>query len=302
MTKKEKEIPKVGPWAQEKLDRLEKYLSAYTKISSKRPWAKTVYVDAFAAAGKARIRVDEALLDLGEEFRRDDEARQLINGSPARALAVEPPFNHYVFIDRDPDRVAALEKLKADHPNRQVSVRKADCNDYLRDKLVNNPKLDWKKTWRAVVFLDPFGMQVPWGTIESLAKTGGIEVFINFPVGMAINRLLKRTGKFTSEERSKLDEYFGDPGWFEVAYPTEDNLFGTAAEKAPDAGERLLGWYRERLKVAFGNVSEPLLVRNTVGGHLYYLIFAGPNETGAKIATDIMLGIPHRKARSKRKK
>jgi three-Cys-motif partner protein len=123
MTKKEKEIPKVGPWAEEKLDRLEKYLCAYTTILSKRRWAKTVYVDAFAAAGRARIRVAAPLLDLGDEFRKDDDARQLINGSPARALAVDPPFDHYVFIDRDPDRVAALEKLKAEHPGEGPTER-----------------------------------------------------------------------------------------------------------------------------------------------------------------------------------
>ena len=42
-----------------------------------------------------------------------------------------------------------------------------------------------------MVFLDPFGMQVPWSTIEALAKTKAMELIINFPLGMAIQRLLR---------------------------------------------------------------------------------------------------------------
>ena len=32
------ELPQVGPWARDKLERLGKYLAAYTRILSKQPW------------------------------------------------------------------------------------------------------------------------------------------------------------------------------------------------------------------------------------------------------------------------
>ncbi|MGH8657683.1 MAG: hypothetical protein ACREV4_04145 [Gammaproteobacteria bacterium] len=35
---------------------------------------------------------------------------------------------------------------------------------------------DWEKE-RAVVFLDPFGMQVEWETVDTLAKTGGVDLW-----------------------------------------------------------------------------------------------------------------------------
>jgi hypothetical protein len=121
-------------------------------------------------------------------------------------------------------------------------------------------------------------LKIPWGALQ----------FLNFSVGMSIQRLLKRNGKFTEKQRGKLDEYFGDPGWFDVVYTKPIGLFGDIQSKAEDAEERLVEWYRERLGNAFGNVSSAYLIRNSHGGHLYVLIFAGPNQTGAKIANDIL--------------
>ncbi len=287
------ELPEVGPWAQEKHERLRKYLSAYTRIMAKQSF-RYVYVDAFAGPGRARVRAsthDDPTYDifnLGEEFRKDEEAKQLLDGSPVVALDIEPPFTHYVFLEREPDRVEMLEKLEHQYKGRrQIVIRRGDCNDYLNHKLVDNPQIDWR-IWRAVVFLDPFGMQVSWKTIARLAATRAIEVFLNFPVGMSIQRLLRRDGKFTERQRRKLDDYFGDPGWFDVVYPKSPGLFGDTRSKAEDAERRLVEWYRGRLRDAFGFVSDAFLIRNSHGGHLYFLIFAGPNKTGAKIASYIL--------------
>lgn len=193
-----------------------------------------------------------------------------------------------VFIERDADRVRHLNTLGAElGPPGRVRVISEDCNAFLNERLITNPPVDWSE-WRAVVFLDPFGMQVPWSTISGLGGTGAFEVFINFPVGMAIQRLLKRSGTFTDKERAKLDDYFGSPDWRQQLYETQPGLFGDVEEKLAGSGNRLVTWYRDRLRAAFGHVSAPHLVRNSRGGHLYYLIHAGPNATGARIASDVL--------------
>jgi len=186
--------------------------------------------------------------------------------------------------------VAALEKLKADYgKSRTVFVRNEDCTKYLKERVAENPKIDWKKH-RAVVFLDPFGMQVDWRTIEALAATQAIEIFLNFPVGMAIQRLLKRQPeKFTVPQRRRLDGYFGSPDWYDVLYKKAPSLFGDdLEEKVGASGEALLKWYRGRLRAHFKYVTRAALIRNTRGGHLYYLLLASHNKTGAKIANDIL--------------
>ena len=45
----------VGPWAHQKLDGLEAYLTAYTMALSKQSFT-LVYIDAFAGAGKSWVR------------------------------------------------------------------------------------------------------------------------------------------------------------------------------------------------------------------------------------------------------
>lgn len=289
----------VGPWAIDKLDRLKKYLNAYTTIMRSQSWCEGFfYFDAFAGPGAHEVRSDsssskqakQALIDVASFGQEQLEHRQFLAGSPRVALETEHPFSGYVFIDKNSERIRTLEELKEEYgTSRKIRIRKEDCNRYLLENVVSNPKIDWKRN-RAVVFLDPFGMQVEWATLESLAATKAIEIFLNFPVGMAIQRLLLRNpGKFTDSQRSKLDDYFGTSDWFQTLYKKQPNLFGEDEEKKLDrSGKALLNWYRDRLRGIFGHVSKAALFRNTRGAHLYYLLLASPNRTGAKIASNIL--------------
>jgi three-Cys-motif partner protein len=131
-------------------------------------------------------------------------------------------------------------------------------------------------------------MQVPWTTIEMLGGTKAIEVIINLPVGMAIQRLLKRTGEFTQSQRAKLDTYFGSSDWFGIVYQETTGLFGATVDKYDHAAKRLVNWYRDRLKAVFGFASTARLIRSPRGHHLYYLVWAGPNQTGLRIADHVL--------------
>ena len=285
----------VGPWAQEKLECLHKYLHAYTTILSKQRWPKGYfYIDAFAGPGMLKIRqqktddpAQKLLIGVSDHVAKDTDEAEYLSGSPRVALELENPFTDYVFIEIDKKRLKQLEALKKDYEstNRRIHLRKQDCNYYLRELL---GKTQWTE-WRGVVFLDPFGMQVPWDTIVEIGKTEAIEIFINFPVGMAIQRLLKRSGQFTSKERSKIDQYFGTDEWYDLLYEYRKDLFGEDnIIKVQNSGDVLVKWYRKRLKEVFGHVSTAREIQNTRGRPLYYLIFAGPNKTGARIADDVL--------------
>lgn len=183
-----------------------------------------------------------------------------------------------------------MEELKAKYgPSRTIFIRKADCTQYLRDKVAKNPGIDWKKH-RAIVFLDPFGMQVGWDTIALLAQTTAIEIFLNFPVGMAIQRLLLRQPEnFSNAQRKRLDDYFGSSEWAKVLYKPSKSLFDDDKdEKVTRSGMALVKWYRERLQTVFSHVSKAALIRNTRNAHLYYLLLASHNRTGVRIANDIL--------------
>jgi three-Cys-motif partner protein len=81
---------------------------------------------------------------------------------------------------------------------------------------------------RAVIFLDPFGMQVEWETIEVIAKTKAIDMWYLLPLGIGVNRLLKKDGMISEANRNKINDIFGSRDWYNTFYKTEEtaSLFG----------------------------------------------------------------------------
>jgi three-Cys-motif partner protein len=277
----------VGPWAREKLDALGQYLSYYTTVLKNQTWCRgTIFVDAFAGPGLSPVRTGPSSHEQTSLFQIggasvDEAVIEYLKGSPRVALEITHPFSRYVFIDSKVRRVRELEALRTEYAtSRNIEIRHGDANAEITALLESD--LNWR-VHRGVVFLDPFGMQVPWTTIQRLAKTRAMEVMINFPLGMAIQRLLTKSGEIPNDWQDALDRYFGSSEWRSYAYEDAVGLFGTVTRKISDSGVRLLEWYRDRLREVFGHVSSARLIKNTRGGHLYYLIWAGPHERGLLI-------------------
>ncbi len=278
----------VGPWARQKLDGLEAYLHAYTKALKKQSF-DLIYIDAFAGAGRSRIRTawtdadEEDIQLIDDEFMKSEE--QFIEGSPRRALGLENPFSRYYFFDADAGRAALLEGLQSDFPERKINVQVGDANGLIQ-KLV--PSFSGRST-KGVAFLDPYGPHLDWQTVAALAATKNFEVIINFPLGMAINRLITRSGDIPDNWRTGLNGCFGSTDWETLVYAEQTDLFGdTTRHKVDDAAQRLLNYYVSRLKDLFGHASSPSVVRNTRGVPIYYMLWAGPHPLGYKIADYIL--------------
>ena len=290
----EPQEPTVGPWAREKLASLNAYLEFYAKVLKYQPWLEaTWFIDAFAGAGSARVRRATPLVATDATLFSDDVAAPLeaeeveyIKGSPRVALEIANPFSHYVFIEKNPERARELQALKAMYPARSIELRAGDSNQELVSILAR--PIDWRAN-RGVVFLDPFGMQTPWTTIEMIGRTRGLEIIINFPFHMAITRVLTRNAEMPQTWRDRLDATFGSGDWFDLAYERRNDLLGERIVKRDDAGERILKWYRSRLRGVFGHVSTAQVVNNTLGRPLYFLIWAGPHRKGL-VGADYILG------------
>jgi three-Cys-motif partner protein len=286
------DIAIVGPWAKEKLDALARYLDFYTKVLKNQVW-RTIYVDAFAGGGRAIIRpetrsaIDGPSLFL-DESEVDAEQRELIDGSPRVALAVANPFSRYVFIDPDPARANELEALKAEYGSgRTIDVLRTGAAEGIA-WLTAQPIS--RRTHRGIAFLDPFGAKLDWASVQRLADTRLFEVVVNFPLNMALQRMLPNSGEVPRPWAATLDAYFGTKAWFQEVYQERrGELFETGGfEKYSDYSARLLELYRARLKTAFGHVSTPRLIRNTRGMPLYYLMWAGPHKKGLEGADYVL--------------
>ena len=279
-----------GEWTTLKLKVLAKYLQAYTTALKNTPFQK-LYIDAFAGTGYRDVRRDEEddssqntlFPDMAEP-----EPQSFLDGSARLALKIEPQFDRYIFIERSPERCADLESLKAEFLGlaNKIDIRQGDANAKIQELC----QTDWRSK-RAVLFLDPYGMQVEWRTIEAIAKTRAIDLWLLFPLGIGVNRLLTKSGDIPKSWRRRLDLLLGTRDWYDDFYRVETmpTLFGDDNERVVKATMETIGrYFNNRLKGIFAGVAEePGVLRNSANNPLYLLCFAVGNEPGKKIALKI---------------
>lgn len=274
-----------GSWTQDKLARLEAYLVAYVKIFNKQAWATTVYVDAFAGTGVIPPKTATSEVNLLSEP-SEPEVANFVTGSARVALSVDPPFGRYLFIELSSRKVKELEALKDEFSllKDRIQVEKAEANQYLMQWI---ERTNWKST-RAVVFLDPCGMQVEWRLLEALGKTKCVDLWLLVPIGMGVNRMLTQNELPPQEWQDRLTKFFGTNEWLTRCYrPSgQESLFGEepAQEKATDY-DGLASYFVERLETVFPYVApNPLTQKNSKNSPMFMLCFATANKTGLKIA------------------
>jgi three-Cys-motif partner protein len=283
-----------GAWTEEKLERLRKYLQAYMTIFSKNPKAKkyfkTIYVDAFAGTGSRNVTSEEQVAKLFDDIIDEDpDTQAFFKGSAAIALENTPSFNKYIFLEKKPEYAAELTSLvNNQYPSlsHTVSIHNDEANQFLQDWC---QKTDWKRT-RAVVFLDPYGMEVKWQTLEVIAETQAIDLWILFPLGQAVNRLLTRDKLPSDAWSHKLTEFFGTEDWKEAFYRKEVtmDLFCTRETVHKTANlEVITDFFVERLSKIFKKVATPCELRNSRGVPIFLLCCAASNPQGAATAIKI---------------
>lgn len=259
----------VGYWSEVKLEILKEYASAYSRIlfAQKKPTLSHVYIDAFAGAG----------------IHLTKQTGVFVPGSPLNALLIQPPFCEYHLIDIRPEKIENLQALIGNR--KDVFLYQGDCNQILMDKVF--PKVSYEAYRRGLCILDPYGLDLDWQVISSAGRMRTLDIFLNFPVA-DINRnvLWRNPEAVDASQAARLNRYWGDTSWKDIAYRTDTNLFG---EPEKQTNEVVAEAFRKRLmEVAqFARVPKPMPMRNTRGAIVYYLYFASQKNTAEGIALDI---------------
>ena len=147
-----------------KLSVVENYLKFFSK-ALRGKFKELWYIDAFAGTGARTVRVVAKDGDLFEA--PAPERVEHRRGSARIAIEVEPKFDRLVFMDSKPAHCAALRELANQHPDRDIFVVETDANRAIQDEIGS---VNWNGK-RAVMFLDPYGMEVEWATLEAIAAT-----------------------------------------------------------------------------------------------------------------------------------
>lgn len=291
-----------GLWTAKKLAALEGYLTAYRHIFDKGQWArkyKTIYVDGFAGTGEradtdtdaspAGYRGNDLFGPTSEPAKRESTGPK--RGSARVALDLASPFDQYLFVEQDSDRASQLRELVAREYAPLQSRTRVEVGD-ANTVIVNwCGATDWTRH-RAVVFLDPYGMSVDWNTIECIASTRAIDMWILFPLGAGLNRMLTRGKKPPDSWIAKIDRIFGTKAWQESFYKEffEQGLFDKEITRIVKTAtfESMTKFFLERLESVFEAVSpDAMALTNSTGNPLYMLCFAAGSKAGAPIALRI---------------
>jgi three-Cys-motif partner protein len=275
-----------GEWTERKLKIIEKYLSAYTTVMKYQPF-RTSYIDAFAGTGYRAERgssrkgtTDPLLLpELAEEA-----PQKVLEGSVRRALRTVPSYD-YTFVEKSKVNHKAFLGIKDEFPHLASKIRiiQGDANSAIRTLCSE----DWSLR-RAVLFLDPYGMQVDWSTIVAIAGTRAIDLWLLFPQGMAVNRILKHANRFPAW-RARLDRQFGTEDWYDELLPVsaQQPLFGGDEQRSKVEIDQIGRYFVRRLQSIFPAVSKNPAVLGNSTCPLYLLCFAAGNKRGGKVALDI---------------
>jgi three-Cys-motif partner protein len=293
-----------GDWTEDKLSRVEEYFERYNVALKNQPFTRD-YIDAFAGTGYREVREEQGGGGLMFPALAEPEIQRFLDGSARRALKVEPGFHRFTFIEKDPRKVAELQKLRDEFPGRSIRIECGDANKWVQSICHE----DWNYR-RAVLFLDPFGMQVSWQTLEAVARTKKIDVWLLFPLGVAISRLLKRDGYIDEALCRRLDFVFGDRSWRRVFYRNDasikpasvqhglfDLVEGAVEPGYPSKADFSVieGYFKDRLRTIFAKVADnPVWLTNSKNVPLYLLYFMAGNESGAPIAVKIAESIMRR--------
>jgi three-Cys-motif partner protein len=236
----------IGDWTLEKLRILEDYLPIYLQATTRT--LERIYIDAFAGPGRNRLKATSKTVD----------------GSPLVALKARAKngtrFSRLFFIEQDEAIANELRESVAETgTGSKARVIRGDVNDELPKLVRSLPRRS-----PAFIFLDTEGIEPKWSTLEAIAPWQ-VELLINFPLGMSINR---------NPNSDKVNQYFGTDAWRRI---WESSVPGRTRD--------LLDLYKNRLKdLGFEYTTDvDPLITDSLGHPLYYLIFVSKVEPAKRI-------------------
>ncbi|KEO52506.1 three-Cys-motif partner protein [Thalassospira sp. MBR-102] len=263
-----------------KLEIVRRYIEAYLLVMSKQNF-RNIYIDAFAGTGSRTVSQNGIpLLDV------NNNSTLVAPGSASLVLQMEKGFDHHIFIDKNPKHVAALQALTVNFPNKSVECFQGDANE-LVTKFCN--ETDWKGNgvhWgtRAVLFLDPYGMEVEWKTLKAIAATQTIDLWFLFPMSGLVRQAARRWSSLDDSKINAITRCLGTEEWREKLY-TPDLQLGLFSEPELERKQdvrALESYVKERLETVFSSwVSDPIPLISSRGAQLYSLFFAISNPRNA---------------------
>jgi three-Cys-motif partner protein len=267
-----------------KLSIVERYLKAYT-TALKTHFVELWYIDAFAGTGSRTVRVEAREGDLIDS--PVPERVEQRRGSAQIAIDVVPRFDRLVFIDTKPAHCWALRELADRHPDRDIVVIEDDANASIQSAIAWD---GWKQT-RAVMFLDPYGMDVEWATLRAIAATKAIDVWFLFSLSGLYRQAARRSSYIDASKRAAITRILGTHAWEQELYSDmgQGDMFGSQEKQRTADVQGLERYVKARLETIFAKVFDPLAlpIERKPQRFSLFLCISNPEPKALGLATRI---------------
>jgi three-Cys-motif partner protein len=270
MTAASLKFDEIGYWSELKLAIVAEYGERYT-TAFKSSSLKKYYIDGFCGAG----------------VHRSKKKGVTIEGSPARALKIDPPFDGFYFIDMAEEKTSYLENLCKGR--KDVHIHTGDATTYLTKELL--PEIQFEKFNRALCLLDPYGLHLDWDVMYRAGQSCAIDMFLNFPVmDMNRNAIWRQPENVPDAGIQRMNRFWGDESWRSAAYAeSAQGKFWGEPDIVKQENEVIVRAFCERLRrvAGFQIVLPPLPMKNTQNAVVYYLCFGSQKPVAERIITSI---------------
>lgn len=250
-----------GQWTQDKLAYLERYASAFMKaMGPKRDqgkWDRLVYIDLLAGPGRGMDR------ETGVEF----------DGSPLRALKVQPAFDHLYLGDLDEQNIDALQARIPSDDRQRVELRAGDCNE-----AAERVTRELSRRTLGLAFVDPQGFEATFRMFRAFA-TRRIDILYLFPGGIGVNRNLPA---FAKKLGGHLDDLWGSSEWRQLKQARLAAGERLSNEELRSRDQPFVLAFRQRiasLGYQYSDQGEPYFT-NEKNVRMYHLLFFSKDPAG----------------------
>lgn len=288
-----------GAHTELKLSVVVDYLRAYAVALKKHPFELTC-IDAFAGSGWRRVQVAEPSPE-GDLFASlDPQPASHLPGSAVRFLRSGARLDRYVFNDRNKANFRSLQQTVAKERQANPTLPVAEVYNLDAASLIRQEcgRLRANRTRRALMFLDPFGLQLSHSEMKEIASTQAADVWLLVPTGMALSRLAPRRKEPSPTFTQALTRFFGSDEWRQRFYVQDRrDMFGALMVERHVSIEAISAYVLEWMGSIFGPGTHPrgLPLRTAHSTtEQYTLVFACANrssrayEIARNIADDLM--------------
>jgi three-Cys-motif partner protein len=257
-----------GQYAKLKLEFLDRYLPAALNATQRK--LRRVYIDLFAGPG---MNSDGHVEFLGGALRALAATGPGSGTSLTDAVLVNiDEIDHKALQTRVANACAAGESRV---PLERIRILRGDANELLPDIL---SRLDpWEYL---LVFADiEAPRQLPFASLVSLrARHTSVDLYVLFPLEMALRRLMAYNGRRREEWAPVLDSFFGCTTWRAIAEELRAN-----PDRADELGRRLTTLYCDQLKTLWEDADVVADVHLRKRQRLYRMLFAASHDAAARI-------------------